>query len=293
MRRVIFFAGGRLGTKKASKERGPALFAMEPEVRDSAEEKVEREVGDESVLLGTSSFTAAGWSGTFYPANLKAREYLRHYGKKLRTVEIDSTFYGTPSEATVAGWNERTPEDFVVCAKVPQLITHEKQLQNCEKDFEEFVARTSALGSKLGPMLLQFPRFSKRDLTQEEFLRRLAGLLESAGVKGARFAVEIRNPEWLDERLTEVLRERGVALALTDTTWMPRPWETKPNLDLVTADFIYIRWLGDRQWIEEKTVVWDKTVVDRSKDLQSWVSYCKQILRRGVVIYAYANNHYA
>jgi uncharacterized protein YecE (DUF72 family) len=88
------------------------------------------------------------------------------------------------------------------------------------------------------------------------------------------------------------LREHGVALALTDTTWMPLPWETKPNLDLVTADFIYIRWLGDRHWIEEKTVVWDKTVVDRSKELQSWVIYCKQILRRGVVIYAYANNRF-
>jgi len=273
-------------------ERAPALFAMEPEVRPDAEEQVEREVGDESVLLGTSSFTAAGWAGTFYPANLKAREFLRHYSRKLRTVEIDSTFYGTPSEATVAGWNERTPDDFVLCAKVPQLITHEKKLLNCAAEFEEFVARMGALGPKLGPMLLQFPRFGKRDLTQQQFLERLAVLLKSAGLEGARFAVEIRNPEWLDEMLTEVLRERGVALVLTDTTWMPLPWETKPNLDLVTADFIYIRWLGDRQWIEGKTVVWDKTVVDRTKELQSWVSYCKQILRRGVVIYAYANNHF-
>lgn len=273
-------------------QRAPTLFATEAP-HDVAEEKVEREVGDESVLLGTSSFTATGWSGTFYPASLKAREYLRHYARKLRTVEIDSTFYGTPGEATVAGWNERTPGDFVVCAKVPQLITHEKQLQNCEREFEEFLVRMKALGSKLGPMLFQFPRFSKRDLTQEQFLERLTGLMKSAGMKGARFAVEIRNPEWLDERLTAVLREHGVALTLTDSSWMPLPWATKPNLDLVTADFIYIRWLGDRQWIEEKTAVWDKTVVDRSKDLQSWVSYCKQILRRGVVIFAYANNHYA
>jgi uncharacterized protein YecE (DUF72 family) len=177
--------------KKNLSQQGPALFAMEPELRPDAEQKVEREVGDESVLLGTSSFTAAGWAGTFYPANLKAREFLRHYARKLRTVEIDSTFYGTPSEATVAGWNARTPEDFVLCAKVPQVITHEKKLENCEAEFGEFVGRMGPLGPKLGPMLMQFPRFAKRDLTQQQFLERLAALLKSAGV-GARIAVEIR-----------------------------------------------------------------------------------------------------
>ncbi len=45
---------------------------------------------------------------------------------------------------------------------------------------------------------------------------------------------------------------------------MPMPWEIKGNLDLVTADFAYVRWLGDRKQIEKQTTTWDKTVIDRT-----------------------------
>ena len=77
-----------------------------------------------------------------------------------------------------------------------------------------------------------------------------------------RFAVEIRNKTWLDERFTDLLREYNVALTLTDRAKMLRPWEVKDRIDLVTTDFAYVRWLGDRHGIEKMTQVWDKTVVD-------------------------------
>jgi len=44
---------------------------------------------------------------------------------------------------------------------------------------------------------------------------------------------------WLDKRFTDLLREHNVALALTHLSNMPRPWEVKDGLDLVTADFVY------------------------------------------------------
>ena len=72
---------------------------------------------------------------------------------------------------------------------------------------------------------------------------------------------------------------------------MPSPAELK--FDPITADWTYIRWLGDRKQIEEQTTTWDKTVVDRTTELSSWVDYCYQIRKRGVIVFAYANNHYA
>src|SRR5262249_10755999 len=54
----------------------------------------------------------------------------------------------------------------------------------------------------------------------------------------------------------------------------------------------YIRWLGDRREIEAQTMTWDKVVVDRSSELSSWVDFCYQIMKRGVLTYAYANNHF-
>jgi hypothetical protein len=53
---------------------------------------------------------------------------------------------------------------------------------------------------------------------------------------------------------------------------MPGPLELFEKTDPVTADFTYIRWLGDHKEIEKITTVWNKTVVDRTAELQSWVS---------------------
>jgi uncharacterized protein YecE (DUF72 family) len=92
-----------------------------------------------------------------------------------------------------------------------------------------------------------------------------------------------------------VLREHNVALALTDTSFMPRPWELKQKFDLVTADFAYVRWLGDRHGIEKITQVWDKTVVDRNDDLKHWVDVLKELIFNKKIrkMFAFANNHYA
>jgi hypothetical protein len=54
---------------------------------------------------------------------------------------------------------------------------------------------------------------------------------------------------------------------------MPRPWEMEEKLDLVTTDFVYVRWLGDRKGIEAPTTTWDKTFVDRADDLRNHTNY--------------------
>ena len=72
---------------------------------------------------------------------------------------------------------------------------------------------------------------------------------------------------------------------------MPSPSELK--FDPITADWTYIRWLGDRKAIEEQTMTWDKTIVDRTAELSSWVDFCYQVRKRGVLIYAFANNHFS
>ena len=109
---------------KVDPSHNPTLFEMgEPE--QAAEQAVERPYSDTTLLLGTSSFTADGWQSSFYPKGMKPSEYLAHYARTFRTVEIDSTFYGTPATSTVSNWYARTPPDFVFAAKVPQVITHE------------------------------------------------------------------------------------------------------------------------------------------------------------------------
>lgn len=278
---------------KSELDRQPTLFELgEP----SGQLNVDR-VDGTGIFLGTSSFTAAGWEGSFYPQGMRPKDFLRHYANQFQTVEIDSTFYGTPSASTVTSWNEKTPGDFIFAVKVPKVITHEKVLVDCEPEFDEFIERMHLLGDKLGPMLLQFPKFDKWVLKgPDEFRARLQSFFKrAADLNAGQFAVEVRNKDWLDAKLTDLLCEHNVVLALTDTSFMPRPWETKGALDLVTADFAYVRWLGNRKGIEEQTTTWDKTVIDRQNDLKSWVVVLRRLVedKRIRKIFAFANNHYA
>jgi hypothetical protein len=45
----------------------------------------------ESLHIGTSGFTAAGWSGTCFPRKLPARDYLSYYASRFNTIELMST----------------------------------------------------------------------------------------------------------------------------------------------------------------------------------------------------------
>jgi len=246
-----------------------------------------------NILLGTSAFTAAGWEGTFYPKGLPAKEQLTYYAQHFDAVEVDSTFYRTPSKSLVQGWANKTPSGFIFTAKVPQLITHEKVLVDCDAEFKQFLEAMDCLGDKLGPLLFQFGYFNRKAfLGVNDFLARLRPFLERLP-KDHKFAVEIRNKNWIVPSFIEALRERGVALALIDQSWMPRPAQWFEKYDPITADFTYVRWLGDRKGIEEQTKIWDKVIVDRSAELSEWVEILGKVHKRKIQILAFANNHYA
>src|SRR6267378_4343924 len=246
-----------------------------------------------SIYIGTSAFTAAGWEGTFYPLGTKPADFLNYYATKFNSVEVDSTFYRAPSKSTVQGWEKKTPKGFVFAAKVPQSVTHEKVLVDCDAEFKQFVETMELLGVKLRPFLLQFGYFNKKAfLGVNDFLARLRPLLKKLP-KGHKFAVEIRNKNWLVPQFVESLRERGVALALIDQSWMPRPAEWFEKFDPITTDFAYVRWLGDRKGIEEQTKTWNKIIVNRSADLREWVEVLRKVSARKIQILAFANNHYA
>ena len=103
-------------------------------------------------------------------------------------------------------------------AKVPQVVTHDKVLVDCDSEFDEFIDTMRILKEKLGPLVLQFPKFDKWVLKSSgEFLTRLDSFLKGVSDPALRFAVEIRNKDWLNPKLTESLRAHNVALPLTDT----------------------------------------------------------------------------
>ena len=245
------------------------------------------------LLLGSCSFTAEGWEKTFYPPGLKKAAYLGYYAEQFHTVEVDSTFYRIPSEKTVSGWYAQTPDDFTFACKVPQSITHEACLVDCDAELNAFVHAMSLLQHKLGPILFQFPYFNKKVFPRPmEFFNRLRAFLPKLP-EGFGFALEIRNKAWVGPELLDLLREHRVAFTLIDHPWMARPGALMKTGDVVTSDFVYVRMLGDRYAIEEVTKTWDKTVIDRSRELAEWTAVVDALLSRGLKVYTYVNNHFA
>jgi hypothetical protein len=68
--------------------RKPSLFEMEKfEKAAGFVENLERPFCELDLFLGTSAFTAAGWSGTFYAEGMKSSDYLmRANSKQLRSI---------------------------------------------------------------------------------------------------------------------------------------------------------------------------------------------------------------
>ena len=107
--------------------------------------------------VGCSGWSYDGWKGPFYPKDLDNRYWLSYYSKIFDFVEIDSTFYKIPSKFMVNNWNKRTPKNFKFAVKFPKVITHDKRLNNVEKDIEQFYEAMEQLYDKILVFLIQLP----------------------------------------------------------------------------------------------------------------------------------------
>jgi len=256
------------------------------------------------VHIGTSSFSEKDWVGPFYPEGTKPRDFLKIYAEHYGAVEIDATYYAVPARKAVESWAAKTPEDFVICAKFPRSIVHcgegpkpdATKILLAEHTYEErdrFLDVISNLGSRIGPLVLQFPYFSKEIFPKAgEFIDRLDRFLADLPTD-YRYAVEIRNRYWLKSSFANLLKNHNVALVLVDQSWMPMADEVEKLFDPVTTDFCYIRLLGDRREIEAITKSWDKEVIDRSERLERWADYIFRLHQKQVRTYIFINNHYA
>ena len=149
------------------------------------------------------------------------------------------------------------------------------------------------LGPRLGPLILQFPYFSKAKFPHvDPFLERLDRFLAAAPPE-VRYAVEVRNPDWVGPSLQEVCARHRTAVIWTERPKMPSPAEWVERLGGPSTDFVYIRWLGDHHAIERITKSWDKTVVDRREAVEAWVPIIKELRVRGVDVFGFFNNHFA
>lgn len=166
--------------------------------------------------LGTMGFGWQDWAGPFYPEDADQRDYLCYYSRVFNSVEVDSTFYGTPRPEVVERWDAITPPDFCICAKMPKSITHEHELVETDQLVTEFLDEMRRIGDKLGVILIQFP-------PSFTVLKRakLSAFLEKLP-HDIQFAVETRHRSWYTDKTADMFREYNIAWAATEYRYLPK-----------------------------------------------------------------------
>jgi uncharacterized protein YecE (DUF72 family) len=110
-------------------------------------------------LVGTSGYQYKNWYqpySSFYPKNYK--NILSHYSSYLSFVEINYTFYNTPTQKQIQYWNNHTPSHFKFLFKIPKKISHTHRITNSTLSLlDDFWLSMSVIQDKCIGLLFQFP----------------------------------------------------------------------------------------------------------------------------------------
>jgi uncharacterized protein YecE (DUF72 family) len=109
------------------------------------------------IRVGVGGWVFEPWRGSFYPDGLAQKRELEYASRRLSSIEINGTYYGSQKPESFRRWVEETPEDFVFAVKGPRFATNRKVLAEAGESVERFF-RTGVmeLGDKLGPVNWQF-----------------------------------------------------------------------------------------------------------------------------------------
>jgi uncharacterized protein YecE (DUF72 family) len=195
--------------------------------------------GNESVLIGKpfinphlyigpTGYNMRPWTGKWYEAGTKERDYLKQYGRQFNTIEHNTTHYRIPDTATVLRWRDETPADFRFCPKIPQTISHSRNLGVTSREIDVFCCCFIQL----------HPAFSPEDLpVLEKFIDRFPAWIP--------LAVEVRHPDFFSggyyaEKYFSLLRNKGISAVITDVAGRRDVCHMQ-----LTASTVLIRFVGN------------------------------------------------
>jgi uncharacterized protein YecE (DUF72 family) len=231
--------------------------------------------------VGCSGWSYTAWQGPFYPSNMDNSKWLEYYSKVFDCVEIDSSFYRIPSIFTVKNWSKITPSKFRFTAKFPKVITHEKRLKNVDNELRLFFKAMEPLHSKLLALLIQLP--PSLDITEGlQGLREIIPILDNR----FRYAIEIRNHSWFQDLAYNFFANNNLCMVWSQLVGIRIP-------PIVTSDFLYIRFIGDRT-IQEKN--FGRIQKDRTLEMRKWSRQLMRVQKEETKLnlaIVTANNHYA
>jgi uncharacterized protein YecE (DUF72 family) len=191
-----------------------------------------------------------------------------------------------PSKNMVRNWVKKTPDNFKFTAKFPKVITHDKHLVDVNEEVYTFLDNMEPLQEKTLALLIQLPP-SMQIMPGLQVLKDLVRLLDGR----FRYAVEVRHPSWFQDLAYNFFANNDTCMVWSQLARMSTP-------PIVTTDFLYVRFIGNRS-IDEKD--FGRIQKSRVIEMKQWADEIKNVesgKERGrekevnLAMIA-ANNHYA
>ncbi len=185
---------------------------------------------------------------------------LSFYAGRLPTVELNTTYYGPPSESAVAGWAAAVPDRFVFAVKAHRRIVHNRRLDDARQALETFRTLIDGLGDHRGPVLFQLPR------TAPYVPGRLESLLPFLP-SGWRVAFQFRHRSWRNSPILDTLVRMGAAVCHADG-------EPEPGLS-AAGPFVYLRFRREL-YSAQRLTMWSRRIVqqlDQGRDVFAYFKH--------------------
>ena len=238
---------------------------------------------------------------------------LAYYAKQFPLVEVDSTYYGPPAEATAGRWARRTPENFVFNIKAFSMLTgHPTKPSAIYKDlrpetdkktiypddlppqaYEDVWTRfLSALdplvaAKKLGSILFQFPPWFTIKRANKDYLTEVARRCSPL-----RAVIELRNATWFDgdnQRETlDFLRRHELPFVSVD---MPQGYKSSiPPVLEATSDLAVVRFHGHSEHWNSKNIYEKYGYEYSTAELKTWAPKLEQLAEEAEHVHVLMNN---
>jgi uncharacterized protein YecE (DUF72 family) len=238
-------------------------------------------LASENIFIGTSSWKYEGWIGQIYSRDrYLARgkfsqkrfqaECLSEYAATFPIVCGDFSFYQFPPESYWQRLFGSAPATLQYAFKVPEEITVNKYSRHPRYGERAGAANPSFLDAlllrnvfldllepyrdRIAVLIFEFGAFPQQCYNDDrEFVAALDPFLASLP-DGLRYAVEIRNQEFLTPEYFGCLRRHGIAHVFNAWTRMPEIGEQMALPEVYTADFTVARALLRRERPYEQAV---------------------------------------
>lgn len=192
------------------------------------------------VFLGATGWSMKEWVGRIYPPKTKAADFLLAYGKQFNGIELNTTHYRIPSLEQVLKWKHLVPDDFRFCPKIPQQISHSRQLGLGTEGLITFQQVISGLGDQLGPCFLQLPPYFGLDRWPA-----LQAFLLQWPAKEIPLTIEFRHGSWFEDlqqsqSVFQQMEHLSIGTVITDVAGRRDVLHMR-----VTAPFALVRFVGN------------------------------------------------